>query len=798
MNELSGPRRWAVLASVFLISFAVLAFEVSITRIFSVLFSYHYAFLTVSGAVCGLGLGGFAWHLLGRRRKSDPREAGWAALGFALLIPASIILLFGAPSLLAAHFWSAVIPLLPFIFAGAFFAEVFRQRAAESGRLYQADLGGAALAALLVVPLIGLTGALNLVFLLGALAALGASSWAVYRANRGLLIAALITLALLLACWPLSARSGFLRIRPLPSAPSDVAKLMLTVLGDHHMTARILDTEWSAYARTDLVRYDLPNDGVYSLQIFTDADTPSLMMPFKGDLEQISYLRTWLPYVAFDMPPNSTMLSVGPGAGLDFLWGALAGFEVMDGVEINASLVRMMDRYQHINGDLYHYPGVTVTVEDGRSFVRRSRQRYDLITCSLTQTATTGNVGHALVESFIHTQEAFADYFEHLTPDGRYAMVTQSEHLLLRGAFTAIAVMGDQGVEPAQACQHLLALSISNAEVSESPYRYLLIWTKSPLTPADILPAMRAIEAGLAELVFIPGLGGNPLLDHVSRGDVTPEEVFAAGLSDRELPIDLRPATDDHPFFLDLSAGVPGALKWLLVGSFGAGLLFSLALTGTRYRREPDVQRWLLYFSALGVGFMLVEIPLIQKLILFLGHPTVSLAAILFYVLIGASVGSRISQRWSLECLPQRVALAGLCIALLGLLYALSLSHFLNLFLHWPLTGRLLILGVLLLPLGIALGIPFPSGLRLMSVAHQGEIPWMWGINGLMSVAGSALAAVGAKLFGFNMCLLAAAALYGALALSLRWLIVVPSEQGAEPPREPRGKRKRPAGKESA
>ncbi len=784
MSDTSGPRRWSIFASVFFVSFAVLAFEISLVRIFSVLFFYHYAFLIVSGTVCGLGLGALLWHLLGRRDGRAWLDIGWAGLAFALLIPATIVLLFGTPFLVATHVWTAFIPLLPFIFAGAFLAEAFRQRAAEGGRIYQADMAGAALAAVVAIPLISLTGALNLVFLLGGLAALGPLYYSLFRGNRVLLWASVACVVLLPALWPVGARTSLVRIRPVPGGPRTGAKVMLRLLADPDRPAAVLDSAWSAYARTDLVRSDALEGGFYALDIFTDAGTPSLMVLFKGNLEQVAHLR-WLPYLAFDLPPRRSLLSIGPGAGLDFLWGALAGFEEMDGVEINASSVRMMKQYRRINGDLYSWPGVTVTVEDGRSFVRRSQDQYDLIVCSLTQTATADSLGLGLVESYIHTQEAFGTYFDHLTPDGRYALVTESGHLLLRAAFTAIEVMGQQGIDPAQACQHLMALGAAGAETAESPYGYLLIWKRSPLTSSDIARVAPAIAAGIVESVFIPGIGGHPVLEQVARGEAVPHELFSAVTDDSGAALSLRPATDDHPFFLDLSPGAPAALKWLLLASVGVAFLFSGILLRTRHRDERPVRGWVVYFGALGAGFMLVEIPLVQKSMLLLGHPTLSLAAILFYLLIGASAGSRLSQGWPLSQLPRRVAVASLSIACFGIAYALFLSPVISFLLPWPLFARLLALGVLLLPVGLALGIPFPSGLRLMSVSREREIPWMWGVNGLMSVAGSTLAVVGAKMIGFNACLLAAAAIYGGLAISLRGLGIVP-ERASRKPAPPR------------
>jgi ankyrin repeat protein len=782
-----------MLASVFLVSFTVLAFEVSLTRVFSVLFNYHYVFVAVSGAVCGLGLGGFGWHLLGQR-EGVRGEPGWAALWFGALIPVSVSLLFGSSHLLAAHLWSAVIPLLPFVAAGAFLAGVFRERAEESGRLYHADLLGAGLAAVLILPLIGLSGALHLAFPLGALGALGAAFWALSRAERGLLLASAITSALLLASWPLSARHDFLRFCPLAGAPEPVAKAMLGGGPEPGQAWSILDSDWSAYARTDLVRYDSPEAGLYTLQLYTDGDNPSQMAPFTGDLRAMPMLRRELPFIGYDLSPRRSMLSIGPGAGRDFLWGMLAGFGEMDGVEINAAMAKMMDRYRGLNGDLYHRPGVRVAIEDGRSFVRRSRKRYDLINSTLTQTATALSTGHALVESYIHSEEAFADYYRHLTPDGRYTLVTQSGPTILRAAFTAIEVMKRQGLTPQQACRHLAVLGRlpSGPEEPETPYLYLLIWKRSPLTAADLAALRRATDTGPASAIFLPDEPGDDPLERVAAGRATPEEVYASGLVHKGERLNVRPATDDRPFFLDLSFGLSPVLTEFLLGSLAVAALFTGALLWRQRTGRARTGKWAAYFGALGLGFMLVEIPLIQKLILFLGHPTLSLAAILFCLLFGASLGSRLSQAWPESHLPRAVTLAAGGVCALVAAYTWALAPLLGTLLSLATGPKLLVLGVLLLPLGMALGIPFPSGVRLMSRAGRDHVPWMWGVNGLMSVVGSALAAAAAKVIGFSGCLLIAAAIYGSLILLVPRLSSL-EERGPRPERKGRRPSRAPA-----
>ncbi|MHC4593053.1 MAG: spermidine synthase family protein, partial [Planctomycetota bacterium] len=243
------------MASVFLVSFAVLAFEVGLTRIFAAMLSYHFAFLAVSAAVCGLGIGGFAWHLLGQRPGCTRPAAGWAALGFALSMPFTIFLLFGVASVLAAHPIAALLVILPFTFSGAFLADVFQQRAAESGRLYQADLAGAAIAAVLVVPLLGLSGALYLVFLLAGMAAAGAAAWACAHNNRRLFASSAAFGLLLFGLWPLGPRTNLFRVRPFVDPDLHVAKRMVSELADEHARPLVVDSEWTAYARTDLVRY---------------------------------------------------------------------------------------------------------------------------------------------------------------------------------------------------------------------------------------------------------------------------------------------------------------------------------------------------------------------------------------------------------------------------------------------------------------------------------------------------------------------------------------------------------------
>lgn len=750
-----------MLASVALVSFAVLAFEISLTRIYSLLYLYPFVFLAVSGAACGLGLGGFAWHQLvrGGRRTVDP---GWLAAAFAALLPLTVAALFGsrvAPGL-AAHLWGALLPILPFSLAGAFLAAVFTEHAAYSGRLYQADLAGACLAALGIVPLLDAADPVHVPCVLGAVAAAGTAAWAATRGHRRLLACSAAVAAAALALWPLASSDAALQLAKPDGLPGELAKPMSIALADPAHPGHVVDTEWTAYARTDLVEYA----GQSRLQLYTDGDTPAPLDRFDGNLASITKVDE-LQYLAFALGPHRAMLSLGPGGGLDFLLGKLVGFEQLDGIEINASLVDLVERHRDISGDVYHLPGVSLVVDDGRSAVRRSHEHYDLIVNSLTLANASTNTGPALVESFLYTREAFADYDAHLEPAGRYALIAQSDLAVLRATFTAFEVMRAQGTPAADAWRRLLVLTAKPG--ATTPYRNVLVWKKAPFSDDELAAVRRLVDAGHAVARYVPGgPSGDATLAAAASGARPVDDFFyGQGLDVAGERVYVRPVTDDRPFFLFLRAGSPPLFDWLLVGALVAAAAYTALALALRRGGTAGQRRALAYFSVLGVSFMLVEIPLAQKFVLFLGRPTSSLALVLFCVLFGASAGSSLAQRWPLAALRRRVAITGALLGAALLAASLGASAILDALLPLPLPARWAATVVLLVPIGVAMGIPFPSGLRLAAPAHRLDVPWFWGINGVLSVVGGALAASGPYYVGFSGCLVVAAVLYAGIGL---------------------------------
>jgi hypothetical protein len=304
------------------------------------------------------------------------------------------------------------------------------------------------------------------------------------------------------------------------------------------------------------------------------------------------------------------------------------------------------------------------------------------------------------------------------------------------------------------------------------PYRHLLIVSAKPFAPAegDGL-ARRTIAMGLSPGYF-PGAYEPVPFSWLTEGHATTPEFIAAWNQWRfgGPTLNLEPRTDDQPFVVDLTYRVPGQYRALLIGAILAALVFSvlaIRLQGqTAAVPVRDFAGAVAYFSLLGVGFMLVEVSLAQKLVLYLGYPVLTLSVILFALLLGSGCGSLFSQRFPVARASRVAAAAAGAVVAYGLLLQFAHQPVVTATLGWDLRWRCLITFLMLAPLGFALGMPFPTGLRAIGAKAQRFVPWMWGVNGLTSVVGSVGAMIMAKLWGFSATLMLGWGVY-ALAMVL-------------------------------
>ncbi len=716
-----------------LLSLAGLVLEIGLMRLFSVLFFPPTVFAILSLAILGIGLGAalVTWQARWRERDRLPLILGLAALSVLLITIVATI-----PNVQFALFGLVV---LPYLFIGMTLTTLFSHAPQRSPQLYMADLVGAGLGALLAVPLLNLLGGLNAVLATAALLALAGVNLTSRRtASLALLaITLLLLVANLLFPWLTVDMSRLPAGKPIAESLSSAG-------------STVVDSRWDAFARTDLV--DPGDGGPYRL--YMDGAAGSVMPP---DVDN-EFLWQDIGFFPFATEQPQRVFLIGPGGGLD-VWFALQGrAEEIVGVEVNPASVELVNAYTAYNGDLYGHDQVDIGIDDGRSLLRREQSQYDLIFLSQLVTLAAERNGYSLVENDSYTVEAFSEFWQHLTPDGQIGIKLYDEPTLTRALATAVAALRGQGLTDQEGLQHIMALLDGNAD----PPIPLLIVSKSPFTRDDALSlGAVAQQVGFTPL-FLPGVIAQPPLDSVADGTRPFAEVIASAEND------LSPTTDDRPFFYQFERGIPQTLQPLLWGLVLI-LLMGAALV-IIHQRHAAGSRWAfsapLYFAGLGLGFIMVEIGVIQQTRLFLGHPTTAITLVLATLLISGGLGSGLAGRWmrGLNRFSLWPLLAVIVVLALWLLFWPLLQ---DQFVGAALSRRGLVVILTLLPLGLVLGMPFPQGLRAVAAWGQQQVALAWAVNGVMSVAGSVLAVTLAILSGFSTVLMAGGVAYGVAALAV-------------------------------
>jgi SAM-dependent methyltransferase len=763
---------WPLLAAVFALSAAGLAFEVSLTRIFSLLFQYHYVFLTVSLAVLGLGLGAALGYLAlrGRWVEGGWNDLTWLTLILAPLFPVAAFFLSRVRS--AASVWpAAVIGLIPFLLLGLFNALVYDRFAGQGALLYGADLLGAAAGLALSVGLLGWGGGFNAVIALGGLVGLGALALALlspsFYAGRiplwGRVAGGIIPLlALGLLLWNRSA--GLIEFSPLEVRDASPDKTMLRVLQDPTSEARLVESRWTPFSRVDLVETNDPT----AMLVFIDAGAGSYMLRYGPQADNPDWLRPTIEFLPFAAGPTQDTLILGAGAGKDVVMALLARAERITAVEINPAMFAVTRHYADYNGSVLDLPQVEAVVTDGRNFLERSRQQYDLIYLNLVYSQAAEPETAALTENYIFTREALRSYWRHLKPGGRVGFVTHNALGGVRLMMTALSALEQEGLTTQEALGRV-ALVFRPAPDPRERAAMLLV-TKAAWTQEDG-ERLRNTATGIGLNVLYAPVVAEELVQPLVEGEVTLDEYVAANPE-----WDIWPTTDDRPFFYDLDPGLPAPLVtlWWFVAPVTAvylGLTL-VARAVSHSNSQADSQGWRFfvpYFALLGVAFMLAEIPLIQRFALLLGNPTLSLIVVLGGLLLGGGLGSLFSNRFAPARLPRLIAIVALAGGVWLALSVLLYPWLIGLALAASLGVRIAVALLLMAVVGLLMGVPFPSGLLLVNASDPAGAPAYWGLNAVTSVLGSAAAMTLANLAGFRWVQLLGAGLYLLVAL-LTWL----------------------------
>ncbi|MBE7486293.1 MAG: hypothetical protein HS104_40780 [Polyangiaceae bacterium] len=774
----------------FVVSASVLALEVLDTRLLSVLTWYSLAFLVIAMGLFGLTAGAVSVYLRSADYDPDRLASSLAkdALWMSLAVPASYVLLLIVP--LRAESVATVVPLfvffagaiaLPFYPAGKVVAAALTRSPLPVGRVYAVDLLGAALGAPLCPLLLERLGGGSAILAVGALAALGSYCFARAADDSRAARTALIVLAGSVA---LSAGN----------AATTRGLVPLWVKGRAEARDDIVLERWNSHSRVMVTRaVELPaalwGKGercgprvVLQRGVEIDAHAATPLYLVGNDLEALRFIECDVTNAVHRIRPDGAIAIIGVGGSRDIQAALLAGHAPVVGIELNRALLDLLKSDLGRDTGIASRPEVRLIHDEARSQLARHPERYRVIQASLIDTwAATGAGAHALGENGLYTVEAFRLFLERLEPGGVLTVSRWASIETPRMVALAVAALYERGVPNPR--EHIALLGAG-------PVATLLVG-RDPLTADDItkLGALAGEKGFLVAALPDREAVQKPvehILGAVSRADLDRRTLTRA--------LDVRPTTDDRPFFFNVVrvAAMTQALSPELLGliegnllatrTLGLALFASLVLVvvaialplRSRARPEGRVDRRLVaalcYFALIGVGFMLAEIALLQRLSLVLGHPSYSLMVVLASLVSAMGVGSFISDRLPLDEKPWCYLYPVVLALLLGAV-ALGWEQLVGGVAAASTPARIGFAIAICGVLGIALGSAFPAGMRLVKKSHQSETPWFWGINGVGSVLSSSLAILLALSYGLTTLLSVAAALYVLLVPAVAVLV---------------------------
>jgi len=715
-NPSPKPKNHRPTLTIALLSASGILLEIALTRLLSALYYPQSVFVVLSLAVLGIGIGAGLATAVKRLRTVDYLSVYISLAGVSALVLAVVSIMTATSGDMLI---TGAVMLIPYMLIGLSFATLFSHESDNSRTLYAADLIGAGVATVLIIPLLNALGAINGLLLIAGLFMLTAL---VYRPMLlgwlGGLLAIVVFATNLSAGWLTVDMSTLGAQKPITQT--------LQNGGD------ILETRWDSFARTDLVQ---PAEG--SQRIYVDGAAASIIPPADDNEHLIQDIGLF----AFVTAQPQTVFTIGSGGGLDVWFAQEVGATDITAVEVNPQSVQLVEDTANYSGDIYNQPNVTVVVDEGRSILRGSDQLYDMIFLSQVVTLTSERAGYAMTENSVFTLEAFREYLSHLTPDGYLSIKLYDEITMSRALSLALsALKQEQDLDDVEALDHIIAM----LDPSTSPPTPLLMVKQSPFSEEEIVGIGRVSQRiGFATL-FLPGIQADPPLDAVVNGTNTFADVIDIS------PADLSPPTDSRPFFYQFDRGLPDELATLSIAlAVVVTVLVILLIIYYTITRVPKLPANAVYFSALGAGFMLVEVALIQQTRLMIGHPTLAVSLVIAVLLIGGGLGSALYR----QLVPQLTSLRPMPLVLIVM--AVAVWQFVWSAVSAQVIGadqivRIGAVIVMILPLGVLMGIPFPAGLTVAGQTDSRLVTLAWGMNGVFSVVGSVLAIVVAISVGFS------------------------------------------------
>jgi hypothetical protein len=810
MATARGPSP-GVYAGLFLVTLATITYEIALTRIFSVTMWYHFAFVAISVAMFGMTVGALIVYL---RPAWFPVERvagglGTSALLFGVTIVLSLLTQLVVPfapalSLLGMYSvaFTYVVVAIPFVFSGICVTLALTRFPRQLPALYAVDLLGAALGCVLVLVALDATDGPTTVVATALIACAAAAVFLTAIESIRLRAGALAAVTVL---------GAFVAVNSLRIVEQASLLRVEWVKGAHE--PRPLFEKWNSFSRVTVsgdparpsppkgwglsAAYP-PDRWVHQLALLIDASAGTVLTGFDGRLETVEHLKYDVTNVPHWLRQDARVLVVGAGGGRDVLSALAFGQREVVGVEINGAILEVVNaHFGAFTGRLDQDPRVTFVNDEARSYVARQRQRFDILQISLIDTwAATGAGAFVLSEHALYTTEAWRLFLERLTPRGllsvsRYHFAPRPDETY-RVVSLAVSALAQLGITRPR--EHLaIVLHATGADGRRAPLGVAtLLVSPTPLSAADVAALEDLARRLRFDVVLSPRHAADKMFEALTSGqDLT--ALYA------RFPVNIAPPTDDSPFFFhtlrlgDIFDGalwraglggdasnvqavwVLGVLLLTVVGLTVLCVVVPLVLTADRSSLAGTTPLFV-FFAGIGLGFMLVEISQMQRLIVFLGHPTYGLSVVLFAMLASSGLGSlaagHLEGRGVRAVLPVAALVATL--AVFGTATPMAIRAF-----EAATTATRIAMAIgLLFPIGFLMGMAFPLGMRVATTRAPTLAPWLWGINGATSVCASVLAVAIALHWGIAASFWAGVACYVAAAAAL----VSPASRRADVP----------------
>ncbi|HKP57713.1 MAG TPA: hypothetical protein VJV78_13370 [Polyangiales bacterium] len=756
---------------------SMLMHQILLTRVCALRLQFHFAFLVISNCLLGFGAAGTVLSIAQDRWRAQPsRWVARSTVAYLVSLIATYAFLIAIPlpeNIKASRFDHVLLLSLfnlvgavPFFFSGLVVGLLLSAHTVQADRLYAVDLLCAGLGCVLcpaLLPSVGAGGA----FAVSALLALSAAVLATReRYGRPVLIGGALVLAVGLVIVPKLDRWA-----PVP-AKSTLGPTAHTPVESRHSV-------WTANSRIDLTRREGCVEPIFMLgkhqreplprecaEIAQDATAATTIINFSQEPAALELLRNSMYSATYRLKQKPKVLIIGVGGGNDAWAAKINGASKIKGIELNWPILDIhRHELHHFSRNLIDDPTVEFVADEGRSALMRESRDYDVVQMTGIDTWTALASGaYVLAENYLYTREAIVSMYERLAPEGiiqlsRFALTIEALRLVsnVDAALTSLGVADiDRSVVVQTAPDYMLSIMIKKGKFSQ----------------AEQASISDFAERSGFELYYLPDRPLKNWVDVFMRS--TDKQRFIDAI-----PENIAPTEDDQPYFFNfvkwqhpidslhhlndipmISQGNPFFVgAQLLLSALLSGVLIIWPLARRAGLPKAGAGRILVYFSALGLGFISIEISVIQKLTLLLGQPvyslTVTLASLLVFTGLGSLGLARRVQRGTTSAWIVPVALV-VYLALVNLLSPWVVAQLIA----ESLPVRMAATVIVLAPLGLLLGVPFAYGLRVTQSHAPQLTPWAWAINGFMSVVGSILTVVISMNFGFSTVLWLAAVIY--------------------------------------